>query len=118
MAPKGNEVIIGMKRDPGFGPMIMFGFGGIFVELFKDVSFRIAPLTTNDAREMVLSTKAGKLLQGYRGERAKDIDAIVDVILKLSQIAIDFREIEEIEINPLLVLEKGVLALDGRAILK
>lgn len=118
MAPKGNEVIIGMKRDPGFGPIMMFGFGGIFVELFKDVSFRVAPLTRRDAEEMVLSTKAGKLLQGYRGDKEKDIAAIVDVILKLSQIAIDYEEIEEIEINPLLVLEKGVLALDGRAILR
>lgn len=118
MAPKGNEVIIGMKRDPGFGAMMMFGFGGIFVELFKDVSFRVAPLTRLDAEDMVLSTKAGKLLQGYRGEKEKDIEAIVDVILKLSQIAIDYPEIEEIEINPLLVLEKGVLALDGRAILR
>ncbi len=118
MAPKGNEVIVGMKRDPGFGPMMMFGFGGIFVELFKDVSFRVAPLTRHDAEEMVLSTKAGKLLQGYRGEKEKDIAAIVDVILKLSQIAIDYPEIEDIEINPLLVLEEGVLALDGRAILR
>lgn len=118
MAPKGSEVIIGMKRDPGFGAMMMFGFGGIFVELFKDVSFRVAPLTKSDAYEMIMTTKAGKLLQGYRGEKEKDIDAIVDVILKLSQISIDFDQIEEIEINPLLVLEEGVLALDGRVILK
>ncbi len=118
MAPKGSEVIIGMKRDPGFGAMMMFGFGGIFVELFKDVSFRVAPLTKSDAYEMIMTTKAGKLLQGYRGEKEKDIDAIVDVILKLNQISIDFDQIEEIEINPLLVLEEGVLALDGRVILK
>jgi acyl-CoA synthetase (NDP forming) len=107
-----------MKRDPGFGAMMMFGFGGIFVELFKDVSFRVAPLTKSDAYEMIMTTKAGKLLQGYRGEKEKDIDAIVDVILKLNQISIDFDQIEEIEINPLLVLEEGVLALDGRVILK
>ena len=117
MAPKGHEVIIGMKRDPGFGAMMMFGLGGIFVELFKDVSFRVAPLTRQDALDMIYSTKAGKLLTGYRGEKEKDINAIVDVILKLSQLSIDFPEIEEIEINPLLVLQDSALALDGRVIL-
>ncbi|HSM23405.1 MAG TPA: acetate--CoA ligase family protein [Anaerolineaceae bacterium] len=117
MAPEGHEVIIGMKRDPGFGAMMMFGLGGIFVELFKDVSFRVAPLTRQDALDMIYSTKAGKLLTGYRGEKEKDINAIVDVILKLSQLSIDFPEIEEIEINPLLVLQDSALALDGRVIL-
>lgn len=118
MAPKGQEVIIGMKRDPGFGPMMMFGLGGIFVELFKDVSFRIAPLTKSDAYDMIKTTHAGKLLSGFRGQNPVDIDAVVDTILRLSQLALDFVEIEEIEINPLLVLEKGCLALDGRVILK
>ena len=118
MAPKGQEVIIGMKRDPGFGAMMMFGLGGIFVELFQDVSFRVAPLTKRDAIEMVQATRAGKLLTGYRGQNHVDVDAVVDTILRLSQLAVDFDEIEEIEINPLLVLEKGVLALDGRVILK
>ncbi|MDO9085385.1 MAG: acetate--CoA ligase family protein [Anaerolineaceae bacterium] len=118
MAPKGQEVIIGMKRDPGFGAMMMFGLGGIFVELFQDVSFRVAPLTKRDAIEMVKSTRAGKLLTGYRGQNPVDVDAVVETILRLSQLAVDFDEIEEIEINPLLVLEKGVLALDGRVILK
>ncbi len=117
-APKGQEVIIGMKRDPGFGPVMMFGLGGIFVELFKDVSFRVSPLTRNDAFDMIQSTRAGKLLTGYRGKMPADIDAVVDTILRLSQLALDFEEIEEIEINPLLVLEKGCLALDGRVILK
>jgi acetyltransferase len=118
MAPKGQEVIVGMKRDPGFGPMMMFGLGGIFVELFKDVSFRVAPLTKNDAYDMIHSTRAGKLLTGYRGQKPADLDAVVDTILRLSQLAVDFDEIEEIEINPLLVLDKGCLALDGRVILK
>jgi acetyltransferase len=118
MAPKDQEVIIGMKRDPGFGAMMMFGLGGIFVELFQDVSFRVAPLTKRDAIEMVQSTRAAKLLTGYRGQNPVDVDAVIDTILRLSQLAIDFDEIEEIEINPLLVLEKGVLALDGRVILK
>jgi acetyltransferase len=117
MAPKGQEVIIGMKRDPGFGAMMMFGLGGIFVELFQDVSFRVAPITKRDAIDMIHSTRAGKLLTGYRGQKPADVDAVVETILRLSQLAVDFDEIEEIEINPLLVLEKGVLALDGRVIL-
>jgi acetyltransferase len=105
-APKGQEVIIGMKRDPGFGPVMMFGLGGIFVELFKDVSFRVSPLTRNDAYDMIQSTRAGKFLTGYRGQKPADLDAVVDTILRLSQLALNFEEIEEIEINPLLVLEK------------
>jgi len=118
MAPKGQEVIIGMKRDPGFGAMMMFGLGGIFVELFKDVSFRVAPLTRSDAYAMIEKTRAGKLLTGYRGQNPADIDAVVDTILRLSQLSVDFPEIEEIEINPLTVFEKGCMALDGRVILK
>jgi acetyltransferase len=118
MAPKGQEVIIGMKRDPGFGAMMMFGLGGIFVELFKDVSFRVAPLTRSDAYDMIHTTRAGMLLTGYRGQKPADLDAVVDTILRLSQLAVDFDKIEEIEINPLLVLEKGCLALDGRVILR
>ncbi len=118
MADKGQEVIVGMKRDSGFGPMIMFGLGGIFVELFKDVSFRVAPLSKKEALDMILNTRAGKLLTGYRGEKPVDIDAVVDAMLRLSQLSMDFSEIEEIEINPLRVYKNGCLALDGRVILK
>src|SRR5690606_13700132 len=96
LAPKGQEVIIGMKRDPGFGPMMMFGLGGIFVELFKDVSFRVAPLTRSDAYDMIQTTRAAKLLTGYRGQKPADLDAVVDTILRLSQLAVDFEEIVEI----------------------
>lgn len=118
-APKGQEVIIGMRRDANFGPLMMFGLGGIYVELFGDVSFRVAPLTCGDAREMIDKTHAGKLLTGFRGEALADINAVVDTILRLSQLATDFPQIEEMEINPLLVLSKGkgALALDGRVIL-
>ncbi|MEN6571606.1 MAG: acetate--CoA ligase family protein [Anaerolineaceae bacterium] len=120
MAPKGTEVIIGMRRDPGFGPLMMFGLGGIYVELFKDVSFRVAPLTRRDARQMIDETRAGRLLTGFRGSAPADVDAVVEVMLRLSQIALDFPEIDEIEINPLLVYEKGhgALALDSRLIRK
>lgn len=120
MASKGMEVIVGMKRDPNFGPMIMFGMGGIFVELFKDISFGIAPLSSTDVDRMIDNTKAGTLLKGYRGSQALDIEALKDTILKMAAIAVNHPEIAEIEINPLLVLPKGqgALALDARAILE
>uniref|UniRef100_A0A7C4KZ46 CoA-binding protein n=1 Tax=Bellilinea caldifistulae TaxID=360411 RepID=A0A7C4KZ46_9CHLR len=117
MADKGQEVIIGMRRDPNFGPLIMFGLGGIYVELFGDVSFRVAPLTRREALDMIHQTHAGKLLSGFRGEEPGDLQAVVDVILRLSQLALDFPQIAEMEINPLRVFRRGALALDGRIIL-
>jgi len=120
MAPRGQEVIIGMRRDPGFGPLMMFGLGGIYVELFKDVAFRVAPLTVEEARRMITETRAGRLLTGFRGQPPADLDAVVEVILRLSRLALDFPQIEEAEVNPLLVFPQGegALALDGRVILK
>lgn len=119
MAPEGLEVIVGMRRDSTFGPLMMFGLGGVYVELFKDVGFGVAPLCPKQAKEMILSTKAGHLLQGYRGGPVYDIDAVVDAIGRLSQLALDFPSIAEVEINPLLVLPKGEGAkvLDARMIL-
>ncbi len=119
MAPKGQEAIIGMKRDAGFGPLMMFGMGGVFVELFKDVAFRVAPLTYADAQALLADTKAYKLLSGWRGGENYDLEAIIQNILRLSELAVDFPQIQEIEINPLLVLPKGqgALALDCRMIL-
>lgn len=119
MAHEGHEVIVGMRRDPSFGPLLMFGLGGIYVELFNDVGFRLAPVTARDAREMIMETKAGKLFMGFRGKPPADIDAVVDCILRISQLVCDFPEIQEIEINPLLVRSagRGALALDGRTIL-
>ena len=118
MAPQGEEVIIGMRRDPTFGALMMFGLGGIAVELFGDVAFRVAPLTRQDALEMIHGTHAGKLLSGFRGKPAVALEGIIDALLRLSQLALDFDEIEEIEINPLRVLPSGeTLALDGRVIL-
>jgi acetyltransferase len=120
MAPKGQEVIVGMKRDPNFGPLLMFGLGGIYVELFSDVAFRVAPVSRSEALAMIHQTRAGRLLTGFRGLPEADLDAVVDAILRLGQLALDFPEIEEVEINPLLVFPKGhgALALDCRAILK
>jgi acetyltransferase len=117
-APRGQEVIIGMKRDPGFGPLLMFGLGGIYVELFKDVSFRVAPIGEQEALEMVQSTRAGRLLTGFRGQAPADVAAVVDCLCRLSQLALDFPQISEIEINPLQVFEagRGVLALDARVL--
>ena len=119
MAPKGQEIIIGMRRDPGFGPLMMFGLGGIYVELFKDVSFRVAPLSAADARQMISETRAGSLLTGFRGQPHADLDAVVEVLLRLSRLALDHPEVDEIEVNPLLVYPRaqGALALDGRVIL-
>jgi acetyltransferase len=120
MAPKGLEVIVGMRRDPTFGPLMMFGLGGVYVELFKDVGFGIAPLSPEQAKEMIMSTKAGTLLEGFRGGPVYDIDAVVETIGRLSQLALDFPEISEVEVNPLLVLPEGQGAkvLDARMLLK
>ncbi|MDF1519909.1 MAG: acetate--CoA ligase family protein [Brevefilum sp.] len=119
MAPKGLEVIVGMRRDPTFGPLMMFGLGGVYVELFKDVGFGVAPLSPEYAKEMIFSTKAGRLLQGFRGGPVYDLDAVVDVIGRLSQLSLDFPQVSEIEINPLLVLPEGegAFVLDARMIL-
>ncbi len=119
MAPSGLEVIVGMKRDPTFGPLMMFGLGGIYVELFKDVGFGVAPLSPVQAREMITSTKAGMVLKGFRGGPVYDLDAVVDAIGRLSQLAVDFPTISEVEVNPLLVLPEGdgVKVLDARMIL-
>lgn len=120
MAPKGVEVIVGMKRDPSFGPLMMFGLGGIYVELFKDVAFGIAPLTSADVNRMIDNTKASALLAGIRGGAKLDREALVDLILRLSAIALNHPQIQEMEINPLLILPdgQGVMALDARAILE
>jgi acetate---CoA ligase (ADP-forming) len=120
MAPKGVEVIVGMKRDPSFGPLMMFGLGGIYVELFKDVAFGIAPLTRADVNRMIDNTKASALLAGIRGGAKLDREALVELILHLSAIAQNHPQIQEIEINPLLILPdgQGVMALDARAILE
>jgi len=120
MAPKGLEVIVGMRRDPTFGPMMMFGMGGTLVEQVKDIAFRVAPLSRGDIAEMIDATIAGKLLGGVRGSARADIEAVEGVITALSQLALDFPEIEEIEINPLVVYPhgQGALALDSRALLR
>jgi acetyltransferase len=116
MLPPGKEVIIGSVRDRQFGPLIMFGLGGIYVNFLKDVSYRLAPLTRSEAREMIEETKAYLLLRGVRGEPPSDIESVIDSILRVSQIMHRFEEIVEMEINPLFVYEekKGCVAIDVR----
>ena len=116
MIAGGKEIILGMSRDPQFGPLIMFGLGGIYVEVLKDVSFRIAPIGKEEAEEMIREIRSFPLLKGARGEKPVDTNAIVDNILMLSQMATDFPEIVEMDINPLIVFPEGngTIALDAR----
>ncbi len=119
MAAKGVEVIVGMRRDATFGPLMMFGMGGTMVELVKDIQFRVAPLSRDDIKSMVAETMAGKLLKGFRGAPVGDFDALYKAIAQLSHLAMEHAEIQEIEINPLIVYPEGegVLAIDSRMIL-
>ena len=119
MATKGVEVIVGMRRDATFGPIIMFGMGGTMVELVKDIQFKVAPLSSKDIESMVADTMAGKLLDGYRGAPIADFDALYGVIAKINNLAMENPEIQEIEINPLIVYPQGqgVIAIDSRMIL-
>jgi acetyltransferase len=119
MAKKGREVILGMNRDPQFGPVIMFGLGGIYVEAIKDVSFRLAPIRELSARHMIEQIRTYSILKGIRGEKPADLDAIVECLLRLSQLACDQTDIREMDINPLLVFSEGqgASALDARIIL-
>jgi len=116
MVPQGKEVIVGAVRDIQFGPLMMFGLGGIYVNFLRDVSYRLCPLTRSEAREMIEETKAYTLLRGVRGERPSDIDSVIEVILKVSQIMRFFKEIVEMEINPLFVYgeNEGYSAVDVR----
>ena len=120
MAPKGTETIIGMKRDPQFGPLLMFGLGGILVEVLKDVVFRVAPINEISADSMISGIKAAKILEGFRGEPARDVAAVKECLLRLSQLVTEFKEFDEIDVNPLLAFEqgKGALVLDARFLLK
>jgi len=117
MVSPGQECIIGMIRDAQFGPIIMFGLGGIFVEVLKDVSFRAVPLADEDIDDMISEIKGYKILTGVRGEKAKDVEAIKGVLAKLSEIVIDNPEISEIDLNPVIVHEKGLSIVDSRVLI-
>jgi acetyltransferase len=120
MVQKGREMIIGMSRDPQFGPMVMFGLGGIYVNFLKDVAFRIAPMSERDADGMVKETKSYTLLKGIRGEPPADIASLKETILRISQLVTAYPEIAEMDINPILVYNEGsgCQALDVKIALK
>ena len=111
------EVIVGLVKDPQFGPTVMFGLGGVFVELLRDVTFRVCPITKLDAEDMVMEIKGFPILKGYRNHPPADISAITNILLCVSKMAMDNPEIKEIDLNPVSVYEKGAKVLDARIML-
>ncbi|MBI4498883.1 MAG: acetate--CoA ligase family protein [Chloroflexi bacterium] len=118
MARPGTEVILGMTKDPQFGPVLMFGLGGILVEVLKDVSFRIVPITRRDAQQMIREIKAFPVLQGYRSLAPADLDALENLLLKLSEFADHNPEVKELDLNPVFAYSSGAVAVDARIILE
>jgi acyl-CoA synthetase (NDP forming) len=118
MAPPGVEVIVGMSKDVQFGPVLMFGLGGILVEVLKDVSFRIVPITRRDAAEMIREIKGYPLLEGYRGQDPADISALEELIVKVSQFVEQNPEIKELDLNPIFAYRDSAVAVDARVILE
>ncbi|NHI83525.1 MAG: acetyl-CoA synthetase [Candidatus Thorarchaeota archaeon] len=119
-AEMGTEVIVGVTKDPQFGHALMFGLGGIFVEILKDVTFRLIPLTEIDAREMISEIKAAKVLEGVRGQQPRDVDALVEIIMAVSKMVSENPEINEIDCNPTFLYErgKGALVVDARILIE
>ncbi len=119
MLPSGLETIIGSTRDPIFGPVMVFGLGGVFVEVLRDVSFRIAPVEYEEALEMIKEVRSSKILAGFRGSPARDVKALADIIVKLSKIMVEIPEIKEVDLNPVIVYEegKGAKIADARFII-
>ena len=118
MAPPGVEVIIGMTKDPQFGALLMFGLGGITVEILKDVSFRIVPISRKDATEMIREIKGYPLLKGYRGGNPVDLPFLEELIMKVSDFVEKYPEIKELDLNPIFAYSKGALAVDARILLE
>ena len=116
--PEAVHLIVGGVYDEQFGPAVMFGLGGVFVELFKDVSFRIAPVTETEAMEMIKEIKAYPVLSGYRGSKKLDIEQVTKTIVNISELITNISTIKEVELNPLFAYEKSVKAIDARVILK
>jgi|AGTN01.1.fsa_nt_gi Acyl-CoA synthetase (NDP forming) len=119
MAPDGVvEVIIGSKRDPQFGPTVLFGLGGVFVEVFKDVSLRVAPVNHTIALQMISEIKGYKILKGFRGKQGADLDALADMIEAVSRIMMTREDVLELDANPVIAYEKGAVAVDARVLLR
>ena len=116
MAKKGTEVIVGVVRDPIFGPVLMFGLGGIFVEILEDVAFRAIPLSRRDAESMVEQLKARKILAGVRGEPPVDKAALVELLLKVSSIVTAYPQLSELDLNPVIAYPEGYAVVDARII--
>jgi len=116
MAEPGIEVIVGVSTDPQFGPVLMFGLGGVLVEVLKDVAFRVIPITPRDARQMVREIQGYPLLEGYRGQEPADVEALEKLLLGLSQFVEQHPEIEELDLNPVFAYPKGALAVDARIV--
>ncbi len=118
MARPGVEVIIGMSQDAQFGPVLMFGLGGILVEILKDVSFRIVPLAKRDAREMIQEIKGYPLLEGYRGQEPVDVSNLEELVLKVSDFVEQHPEVKELDLNPIFAYSDGAVAVDARVVLE
>jgi len=117
MAKIGTEIIMGMIKDPSFGPVVMFGLGGVLVEILKDVSFRIVPIDKNDAVEMTNEIQGKKMLEGYRGQDPADLPCLQEMLVKLSDFVDKTPEIEEIDMNPVFAYKEGAAVVDARIIL-
>ncbi|MDE1890128.1 MAG: acetate--CoA ligase family protein [Planctomycetota bacterium] len=118
MAKASTEVIVGGLRDPQFGPAVMFGLGGIFVEVFKDVSFRIAPIEEHEALDMINEVKGAKILKGFRNTEALDISTLAQTIMHVSDMMVSIEEIKEIDLNPVIVYPQGLKSVDARVIIR
>ena len=118
MARKGVEVIVGMSKDPQFGPVIMFGLGGVLVELLKDVSFRIVPVAKFDAAEMIREIKGFPMLQGFRGAEPADLGALEKLIVKVSEFVEQHPQVRELDLNPVFAYKDGVMAVDARVVVE
>ncbi|MEK6919552.1 MAG: acetate--CoA ligase family protein, partial [Thermoproteota archaeon] len=113
----GRETIVGMRRDPKFGPLLMFGLGGIYVEAYRDVSFRLAPVRELGAHNMISQIRGSKILEGFRGQPPSDAKALAGCIARTSQLALELEDVQELDVNPLVAFEKGCRAVDARIII-
>ena len=118
MAEPGLEVILGMTRDEQFGPALMFGLGGVWVELLEDVTFRLVPVAEAEARRMITEIKGAPLLEGFRGDPARDVEAVVEAVVNLSRLVVDHSAVASVDVNPLMVYEKGALVVDAKVLIE